>query len=283
MRFAGSSHESLGGAGAAAGRGAVRGGAGVQDRCVAGRGAGNGGGCGARERSRERHGRECADKQGRARMGRGERSAETGRVAGERVLRRAQDGTERHRTARESVVLSGPLAGTPGGCGRSGRGGGRGAAGSGRGAAGGAARGHITFQARAAALPVLACAAVLRSEPTWPGWRSWCCGSAPPGLRTARALPPPFTGVWMGDSKLCASVSVHCGNHITSHGLALNCCTDLSWFQHIVPCGLEGKGVTSLSHELGQHVTVSHVLEPFLDSFQEVFGCSLVSSEEPGH
>ncbi|XP_058701187.1 putative lipoyltransferase 2, mitochondrial [Poecile atricapillus] len=101
------------------------------------------------------------------------------------------------------------------------------------------------------------------------------------GLGAARALPPPFTGVWMGDSKLCA-IGVHCGNHITSHGLALNCCTDLTWFDHIVPCGLEGKGVTSLSHELGQHVAVNHVLEPFLDSFQEVFDCTLVSSEEPG-
>ncbi|XP_064560070.1 octanoyl-[acyl-carrier-protein]:protein N-octanoyltransferase LIPT2, mitochondrial [Zonotrichia leucophrys gambelii] len=101
------------------------------------------------------------------------------------------------------------------------------------------------------------------------------------GLGTARALPPPYTGVWMGDSKLCA-IGVHCGNHITSHGLALNCCTDLSWFEHIVPCGLEGKGVTSLSRELGQHVAVSQVLQPFLDSFQEVFECTLVSSEDPG-
>ncbi|XP_021399711.1 octanoyl-[acyl-carrier-protein]:protein N-octanoyltransferase LIPT2, mitochondrial [Lonchura striata] len=101
------------------------------------------------------------------------------------------------------------------------------------------------------------------------------------GLGAVRALPPPFTGVWMGDSKLCA-IGVHCGNHITSHGLALNCCTDLSWFEHIVPCGLEGKGVTSLSHELGQHVAVGNVIEPFLDSFQEVFDCTLVSSEDPG-
>ncbi|KAM6342041.1 octanoyl-[acyl-carrier-protein]:protein N-octanoyltransferase LIPT2, mitochondrial [Podargus strigoides] len=101
------------------------------------------------------------------------------------------------------------------------------------------------------------------------------------GLAAARALPPPFTGVWMGDSKLCA-IGVHCGNHITSHGLALNCCTDLTWFDHIVPCGLEGKGVTSLSRELGHHVTVDHVLQPFLDSFQEVFDCTLVFSEGPG-
>lgn len=74
---------------------------------------------------------------------------------------------------------------------------------------------------------------------------------------------------------------VHCGHHITSHGLALNCCTDLAWFEHIVPCGLEGKGVTSLSRELGRHVPVDDVLEPFLDCFQEVFGCALVFSEGP--
>ncbi|KAK2524734.1 hypothetical protein Q9966_011593 [Columba livia] len=101
------------------------------------------------------------------------------------------------------------------------------------------------------------------------------------GLAAARALPPPFTGVWMGDSKVCA-IGVHCGNHITSHGLALNCCTDLTWFDHIVPCGLEGKGVTSLSRELGRPVTVDHVLQPFLDSFQEVFDCTLVFSEDAG-
>ncbi|XP_068275316.1 octanoyl-[acyl-carrier-protein]:protein N-octanoyltransferase LIPT2, mitochondrial [Nyctibius grandis] len=101
------------------------------------------------------------------------------------------------------------------------------------------------------------------------------------GLPAARALPPPYTGVWVGDSKLCA-IGVHCGHHITSHGLALNCCTDLTWFDHIVPCGLEGKGVTSLSRELGRHVAVEHVLQPFLDSFQEVFDCTLVFSEDPG-
>uniref|UniRef100_A0A803Y0D2 BPL/LPL catalytic domain-containing protein n=1 Tax=Meleagris gallopavo TaxID=9103 RepID=A0A803Y0D2_MELGA len=74
---------------------------------------------------------------------------------------------------------------------------------------------------------------------------------------------------------------VHCGNYITSHGLALNCCTDLSWFEHIVPCGLEGTTATSLSHELGRHVTVEDILEPFLESFQEVFDCTVVFSEEP--
>ncbi|KAM6447760.1 octanoyl-[acyl-carrier-protein]:protein N-octanoyltransferase LIPT2, mitochondrial isoform 1-T1 [Liasis olivaceus] len=97
------------------------------------------------------------------------------------------------------------------------------------------------------------------------------------GLPAARALPPPRTGVWLGDRKLCA-IGVRCGRHITSHGLALNCCTDLTWFDHIVPCGLEGLGVTSLSQELQRHVSVEEATGPFLETFQEVFNCSL--SEE---
>ncbi|XP_005379975.1 PREDICTED: potassium voltage-gated channel subfamily E member 3 isoform X1 [Chinchilla lanigera] len=47
------------------------------------------------------------------------------------------------------------------------------------------------------------------------------------GLRGVRARPPPYTGVWQGECKICA-IGVRCGRHITSHGLALNCCTDLT-------------------------------------------------------
>ncbi|XP_042314785.1 putative lipoyltransferase 2, mitochondrial [Sceloporus undulatus] len=95
------------------------------------------------------------------------------------------------------------------------------------------------------------------------------------GLGLASARPPPYTGVWLGERKV-AALGVHCGRHITSHGLALNCCTDLTWFKHIVPCGLEGKEVTSLSKELQRHVSVEEVTEPFLDVFQEVFKCTLI-------
>ncbi|XP_025047661.1 putative lipoyltransferase 2, mitochondrial, partial [Alligator sinensis] len=99
-------------------------------------------------------------------------------------------------------------------------------------------------------------------------------------LPRAQALPPPRTGVWLRGRKICA-IGVHCGRHVTSHGLALNCCTDLRWFDHIVPCGLEGLGVTSLSEELQRHVTVDEILEPFLDAFQEAFQCTLTFPEEP--
>ncbi|XP_048216793.1 putative lipoyltransferase 2, mitochondrial isoform X2 [Perognathus longimembris pacificus] len=90
------------------------------------------------------------------------------------------------------------------------------------------------------------------------------------GLRNARARPPPYTGVWLG---------VRCGRHITSHGLALNCCTDLTWFEHIVPCGLVGTGVTSLSKELQRHVSVDEVMSPFLEAFKETYKCTLVSKD----
>ncbi|XP_007939228.1 putative lipoyltransferase 2, mitochondrial [Orycteropus afer afer] len=94
------------------------------------------------------------------------------------------------------------------------------------------------------------------------------------GLPTARARPPPYTGVWLGELKICA-IGVRCGKHITSHGLALNCCTDLTWFDRIVPCGLVGTGVTSLSKELQRYVTVDEVMPLFLEAFKETYKCTL--------
>ncbi|KAM3837629.1 LOW QUALITY PROTEIN: octanoyl-[acyl-carrier-protein]:protein N-octanoyltransferase LIPT2, mitochondrial-like [Vipera latastei] len=62
--------------------------------------------------------------------------------------------------------------------------------------------------------------------------------------------------------KLC-TIGVHCGRHMISHGLALNCCTDLTWFDHIIPCGLEGLGITSLSQEL---CLMAYYFSGYLDS-----------------
>uniref|UniRef100_A0A8C5LVW2 Octanoyl-[acyl-carrier-protein]:protein N-octanoyltransferase LIPT2, mitochondrial n=1 Tax=Leptobrachium leishanense TaxID=445787 RepID=A0A8C5LVW2_9ANUR len=97
------------------------------------------------------------------------------------------------------------------------------------------------------------------------------------GLESGRA---PETGVWVRDRKICA-IGVHCARHITSHGLALNCNTDLTWFEKIVPCGIVGKGVTSLTQELGREVTVEETIPPFLEAFQEEFNCSLVLEDPP--
>jgi lipoate-protein ligase B len=56
---------------------------------------------------------------------------------------------------------------------------------------------------------------------------------------------PPFTGVWTDAGKL-AAVGVKLAGGMTGHGVALNVCTELSWFSRVVPCGIEGAEVASL-------------------------------------
>jgi lipoyl(octanoyl) transferase len=60
------------------------------------------------------------------------------------------------------------------------------------------------------------------------------------------ARRPPFTGVWSGNRKL-AAIGVKLASGITTHGLAINVCTDLSWFARVVPCGIDGAEVASLA------------------------------------
>lgn len=77
-------------------------------------------------------------------------------------------------------------------------------------------------------------------------------------------------GIWVDNRKICA-IGIHGTRYVTSHGLALNCNTDLHWFDHIVPCGLEGKEVTSISKELNRDVTVDEVTPKFIESFEKCF------------
>lgn len=56
-----------------------------------------------------------------------------------------------------------------------------------------------------------------------------------------------------------------------SEGFALNVNNDLSFYNHIVPCGLQGKEVTSLSKELGRDVKIGEVIPIVLESFSKVF------------
>ncbi|XP_076258180.1 lipoyl(octanoyl) transferase 2 isoform X2 [Rhynchophorus ferrugineus] len=90
-----------------------------------------------------------------------------------------------------------------------------------------------------------------------------------------KAETSPHTGVWIGDNKICA-IGIHGSRFITTHGLALNCNTDLSWFNHIIPCGIEGKGVTSLSRELNKNISINEVIPEFVKSFCKVFECDPV-------
>ena len=81
-------------------------------------------------------------------------------------------------------------------------------------------------------------------------------------------------GVWIGNEKLVA-LGVHLSRWITSHGFALNVNTDLSYFNWIVPCGLPGKGVTSLAKRLGKKVPMEDVIERVVAHFSRVFGMDM--------
>ncbi len=73
-----------------------------------------------------------------------------------------------------------------------------------------------------------------------------CCAAF--GVRGGRDAAA--TGVWVGESKICA-MGVRVRRWVSMHGLALNVATNLDHFGLIVPCGLAGRSVTSLEHELG--------------------------------
>lgn len=96
------------------------------------------------------------------------------------------------------------------------------------------------------------------------------------GLEAQRS---PHTGVWLGDNKVCA-MGVHSSNLVTSHGLAINCDMDMSWFNNIVPCGIQDKGVTSLSLELDRPVGLDQVEELLRLEMKNTFGCNFVNVDD---
>jgi lipoyl(octanoyl) transferase len=80
-----------------------------------------------------------------------------------------------------------------------------------------------------------------------------------------------LTGTWAGTEKIGAiGVRIHSG-WITSHGFAFNAANDLSLYDVIVPCGIRGKGVTSLARLLGRPVDVAEVMDRFEARFRELF------------
>jgi lipoyl(octanoyl) transferase len=88
------------------------------------------------------------------------------------------------------------------------------------------------------------------------------------GVRGSRS--PGLTGVWVGTDKI-AAIGVRISRWITSHGFALNVNTDLSHFELIVPCGIRGRGVTSMQRVLGRTVEMAHVEHAVIGAFASIF------------
>ncbi|GAA1739267.1 lipoyl(octanoyl) transferase LipB [Isoptericola hypogeus] len=82
------------------------------------------------------------------------------------------------------------------------------------------------------------------------------------------------TGVWFAadddlrERKVCA-IGVRTAKGVTMHGLALNCCPDLSRFERIVPCGITDADVTSLTIETGRRVAPGDVARPLVDALED--------------
>jgi lipoyl(octanoyl) transferase len=90
-----------------------------------------------------------------------------------------------------------------------------------------------------------------------------------------------LTGVWMDYNtdearKICA-LGVKTSRWVTMHGLAFNVNTDLSYFRHIVPCGIEDKAVTSLQKETGTAQNISNVKSILKNKIATLFEMDLIN------
>lgn len=95
---------------------------------------------------------------------------------------------------------------------------------------------------------------------------------------------PGYTGVWLDPDdplrarKICA-MGVRCSRWVTMHGFAFNVNTDLSYFNHIIPCGISDKSVTSLEKEIGHPLEMDEVKKILLGQLSELFGMELLMEE----
>ena len=96
---------------------------------------------------------------------------------------------------------------------------------------------------------------------------------------TVRRRADVQTGVWVDDEKICAIGVRLLRTRVTLHGMALNCDTDLMWFDGIVACGLPDHGVTSLTRVIGRDVRVDEVAPIAIRHVADVFG--LAPTEAP--
>ena len=79
-----------------------------------------------------------------------------------------------------------------------------------------------------------------------------------------------LTGVWVGTRKI-GSIGLHVSRGVTTHGLAINVNNDLQPFEWVVPCGIEGVAMTSLSRELGAEQNLDAFANALVANYARVF------------
>jgi len=79
-----------------------------------------------------------------------------------------------------------------------------------------------------------------------------------------------LTGVWVDNEKICA-MGIRCSRWVTMHGFALNVNTDLTYFNHIVPCGISDKAVTSMQKCLNKQINPDDVKKSIVKHMSKLF------------
>jgi lipoyl(octanoyl) transferase len=70
---------------------------------------------------------------------------------------------------------------------------------------------------------------------------------------------------------------MHISRWVTMHGFALNVNSDVNYYQHIVPCGIQDKGVTSMQKELGYKPDIEEVKSKLLNHMQQLFNIEWIT------
>jgi lipoyl(octanoyl) transferase len=88
-----------------------------------------------------------------------------------------------------------------------------------------------------------------------------------------------LTGVWLDENdpskaRKIAALGVKCSRWVTMHGFAFNVNADLGYFNHIVPCGITDKAVTSMHKELGHTLDFDEVKSNLKEKIAKVFEVS---------
>lgn len=98
------------------------------------------------------------------------------------------------------------------------------------------------------------------------------------GLETERIKDR--IGIWLGkdtaDERKIAAIGIKCSRHVSMHGLALNVNTDLSLFNHIIPCGIADKSVSSMQKELGREISMTDIKNKLINEFSTIFEVKII-------